>query len=268
MPSTEAILLILLAMSAYATASVSEWVTGRRKGEARTPLSVATMAAGIALSLATVMLRLARGHAPGSSGLDTFALLAALTGAVAAYLWTVRVLGRAGLLLLPLATLWAGVAAGLSGQAYRDFARDTWTVIHVAMAALSILAFAVSAVAGWLYLRKYAQLRRKDPRLFDGPATSLERIERFLRRCLPLAFALVTATIVTGLVEAVGHRTYFRNWVTHPKMLGAGVTWLIYTVALHAAYARRFRARVVAKLAFVGFLLLVVVMIGAMLLPQ
>jgi len=267
MPSTEAIILALLAMAAYAMSAVLNWVTGRMKDQAPAPMTVAAMAAGIALSLAAVVLRLARGHAPGASGFDTFSLLAMLTGSVAAYLWAVRVLGRAGLLLMPLATLWAALAAALSGRAYRDFAHDTWTVIHVTLASLSILAFGASAVSGWLYLHKYGQLRSKDPRMFQGPGASLERLERFLRRSLPLAFALVTATVITGLVDALGRQAYFRKWVTHPKMLGAGVTWVVYTVALHAAYARRFRARASAGLAVIGFVLLLLVMLGAMLIP-
>lgn len=104
--------------------------------------------------------------------------------------------------------------------------------------------------------------------MFEGPATSLERIERFLRHCLPLAFALVTATVITGLIDALQQKTYFHKWVTHPKMVGAGVAWLLYTVALHAAYARRFRAREAALLSIVGFVLLVIVLMAAMLIPQ
>ncbi len=267
MPSTEAKLLILLALVAYAMSAVMTWIAGLRKDQSPAKLTILTLAAGIALCLAVVVLRLARGHAPAASGFDTFSLLALLVGAVAAYLRAVDALGRAGLVLMPLATAWAGMAVGLSGPAYRDFARDTWTVVHVVLAASASLAFAAASFGGWLYLRKYRQLRRKDPRMFEGSTPSLERLGRFLRRVLPVAFALVTATVVTGLVDAFGRHTYFHNWVTHPKMLTAGITWLIYSVALHAAYARRFRARVAAVLSIVGFILLAAVLLASMLLP-
>ena len=268
MPSTEATILILLAMAAYAMAAVLNLVTVRMKNQTPGALTISAMACGTALSLAVVVLRVARGHLPAVSGFDTFSVLALLTGAMAAYLWAVNALGRVGLVLMPIATAWAAMAVLLSGSAYHGFAHDAWTVIHVVLAASSALAFAAAAVGGSQYLRKYAQLRSKDPRMFTGPATSLERIGRFLRRSLPIAFALVSATCITGLVNAlVDHQTYFSNWVTHPKVLAAGISWLFYAVALHAVYARHFRARVAAILSIAGFFLLFGVLLGAMLMP-
>ena len=265
MPSTQAILLILLAMMAYAMSAVLNWISGRRKDQAPTRLTMATLAGGTALCLGVVVLRVAHGHMPSASGFDTFAMMALLTGAGAAYLWSVDALGRAGLVLMPVAAVWAGLAVALSGPAYHDFARDTWTVLHVMLASSATHAFAASAMGGWRYLRKYDQLRSKDPRMFEGSAVSLERLGRFLRRALPIAFALVTATVVTGLLDALQRHGYFHNWMTHPKILTAGITWLIYSVALHAAYARRFRARVAAMLSIVGFILLAAVLLASML---
>lgn len=267
MPTTEAKLLILLALVAYAMSAVMTWIAGMRKDQTPAKLTPVALAAGIALCLAVVVLRLARGHAPAASGFDTFAMLALLAGAVAAYLRAVDALGRAGLVLMPLATVWAGLAVALSGPAYRDFARNTWTVVHVLLAASAALAMAAGAIGGWLYLRKYAQLRCKDPRMFDRATPSLETLGRFLRRILPVAFSMVTATVLTGFVDAFQKDAYFHKWVTHPKMLTAGITWLIYSVALHAAYARRFRARLAAILSIVGFILLLAVLLASMLLP-
>jgi len=267
MPSTAAKLLILLALVAYAMSAVMTWIAGRRKNQVPAKLTMVSLAAGIALCLGVVVLRLARGHFPAASGFDTFSMLALLAGAVAAYLRAVDALGRAGLVLMPLATVWAGLAVALSGPAYRDFARNTWTVVHVVLAASAALAMAAGSVGGWMYLRKYAQLRRKDPRMFEGATPSLETLGRFLRRILPVAFSLVTATVLTGFVDAFHKDAYFHKWVTHPKMLTAGITWLIYSVALHAAYARRFRARLAAVLSIVGFILLLAVLLASMLLP-
>ncbi len=268
MPATQAKLLIILAMTAYGTAAMLAWIAHLRKDRRATRSMTLALVAGAALCLAVVVLRLARGHAPAASGFDTFALLALLAGASAVYLRAVDALGRAELALLPLATVWAGLAVGLSGPAYRDFARDTWTVVHVILSASASLAFAAASVGAWLYLRKYRQLRRKDPRMFDSPAPPLESLGRFLRRMLPVAFALVTATLVTGLAGAFRRDTYFHNWATHPKMLTSVIVWVVYSVALHAAYARRFRARLAAMLSIVGFILLLAVLLASMLLPM
>jgi len=51
-------------------------------------------------------------------------------------------------------------------------------------------------------------------------------------------------------------------------MLMASVTWLLYTFALHAAYAKRFRGRGVAILSILGFCLLVAVLVASMLIPK
>jgi ABC-type uncharacterized transport system permease subunit len=156
------------------------------------------------------------------------------------------------------------LALAMAGAAYHAFAHDLWAVLHVAAAASSAVAFAAAAVGGWMYLRKHKQLRCRDPRMFNFPLPSLERLERFVRQVLPVAFVLVTATIVTGLVRTLQpeHRGYFRNWVTHPKVLLAGITWLLYTAALVAAHARRFRAHATAVLAIVGFFLLAAVLVA------
>jgi ABC-type uncharacterized transport system permease subunit len=252
-------------MMAFAMSAVLNWISGRRKDQTPNRLTIAALAGATALCLGVVVLRMSHGHMPAASGFDTFAMMALLTGAMAVYLRAVDALGRGGLVLMPVAAVWAGLAVALSGPAYRDFARDTWTVLHVMLASAATLAFAASAVGGGRYLRKYAQLRSKDPRMFEGSAVSLEHLGRFLRRALPIAFALVTATVVTGLLDALQRHGYFHNWMTHPKILTAGIAWLIYSVALHAAYARRFRARVAAMLSIVGFILLAAVLLASML---
>jgi ABC-type uncharacterized transport system permease subunit len=270
MPSVEARLLGLMALVAYAAAALLSLI-GRRPGrEVVGRWGAIPLAVGISLSLATLVLRLARGHPPTSSGIDAFTLLALLTGAVAAYLRAVDALPRVGLVLLPLAAAWSVLAVALSGLAYRDFTRDLWNVIHVVLSIAAAISFASAAVGGWLYLRKHRQLRGKDPAVFKWPLPPLERLDRFLRHALPVAFALVTATILAGLAGALqpGREGYFRNWPNHPKMLMATVAWLLYTLALHAAYAKRFRGRFAAILSIVGFGLLVVVLVASMLIPK
>jgi len=270
MPSVEVILLALLALLAYSGSAVmAAWA---RRGRRATLGRVAAMlqAAGISLSLATGVLRIARGYHPTASALDVFTLLALLTGLVSAYLKAVGSPAWADVVLLPLAALWSCLAAALGGGAYHDFARDVWSVAHVALAAAAAGSFTAAGAGGWLYLRKHKQLRGKDPALFRSPLPSLERIERFLRHALPISFALVTATIVAGLAGALQpwREGYLRNWPTHPKVLVSAVAWGLYTVALHAAYAKRFRGRAVATLALAGFALLVGVLVASMLIPK
>jgi len=270
LPSAEVKLLALLSVLAYLAAGVLALLGRRAHREALARAGAGPLAAALGLGVVLVALRLIRGHAPVTSGFDTFALLALLTGAAAAYLRAVGALPRVTIFLLPVAAGWAAMGLALAGAAYRDFARDVWTVAHVILAAASALGFFAAAVGGWLYLRKHRQLRTKDPGLFDSPLPSLERLDRFVRHVLPTAFVLVTATIVAGLAGALQPRRagYLHNWVTHPKMLTAGIAWALYALALHTAYARRSRGRVTAALSVAGFALLVGVLVASMLLPM
>ena len=270
MPVAEAKLLALLALVAYA-GSTALLLGARRAGrEGVARVGVGLLAAGVGLEVALLALRLANGHWPVASGFDTFALLALMAAAAAAYLRAVGALPRVAIGLLPVAMACCIAALAMAGPAYRDFGRDVWVVAHVAFAAAASVCFFAAAACGLLYLRKHRQLRRKDAGLFQSPLPSLERLDRFIRHVLPAAFALVTATIVAGLVGALQPQRagYFRNWVTHPKILAAGVTWLVYGLALHVAHARRFRGRAAARLSVAGFVLLVGVLVASMLLPK
>lgn len=270
MPSIEAKLLSLLALAAYvAAAAVTVLAIASRRDALRRPAG-AVLVAGVSLSLACLVLRVAQGYWPTASGFDTFCLLALLCGAAAAYFRAVDALPRVATAVAALAAAWMALALAMAGAAYHAFARDLWAMLHVAAAASSAVAFAAAAVGGWMYLRKHKQFRCRDPRMFHFPLPSLERLERFVRQVLPVAFVLVTATIITGLVGALQpeHRGYFRNWVTHPKVLLAGVTWLLYTAAIVAAHARRSHTRVTAVLAIVGFFLLAAVLAATALLPR
>jgi len=270
MPSVEAKLLTLLALVAYVLAAVVLPVARRPGREVLGRLGVHLLVGGIGLSGAALVLRVVRGHLPTGSPFDTYNLLALMSGLAAGYLRLVRAIPRLSLALLPLAGAWSVLAIALSGAAYHDFAHGVWAAAHVSLATAAAVGFAAAAAGGWLYLRKHQQLRRKDPAVLQGRGPSLERLDRFLRHVLPVAWVLVTATIVTGLVGAVQpeRRAYFHNWVTHPKMLTAGITWLLYTLALHAAHAKRFRGRTMAGLSIVGFALLVGVLVASMLLPK
>ena len=270
MPSVEAKVLTLLALAGYVL-SAGVLAAARRPGrEPLGKLGVHLLAGGLGLSLAVLVLRVARGHLPTGNPFDTYNLLALLSGLVAIYLRAVHAIGRVSIALLPLAGAWSVLAIALSGAAYHDFARDVWAAAHVTLATASAVGFAAAAAGGWLYLRKHRQLRLKDPAVFQSKGPSLERLDRFVRHVLPVAFALVTATILTGLVGAFQPQRegYFHNWVTHPKMLTAGITWLLYTLALHAAHAKRFRGRTTAVLSLVGFVLLIGVLVASMLLPM
>lgn len=270
LPTSEVRLLVVIALAAFAAASPLTFLAGEGKRRALAATAAALLGAAVGLCAAALALRLARGHLPTSSTFDTFATLAVLAGAAAIYFRVIGILPVAGRLLIPAAAACALAAVAFSGRANRDFATDLWNVAHAASALAAAVCFAAAAGGGILYLQKHARLRRKDIAVFQQHMPSLERLDRFVRHALPVGFVFVTAAIVTGLLGAFQpeRSQFFHAWWTHPKVLASAAAWVAYALALHSISARRCRMRTAAVLAIAGFVLLVGVMIGSMLMPR
>ena len=115
----------------------------------------------------------------------------------------------------------------------------TWYVIHVASAAAGSLCLAAAAAAGAAYVRTDKRLRRKDATLLKSHWPSLEGLDRFMRRLLPLGLGLLTAAIASGICDALhpSQAGWFKIWQTHPKMLVAFFAWLFCAVAMQDRFA-------------------------------
>ena len=75
------------------------------------------------------------------------------------------------------------------------------------------------------------------------------------------SFGFISIAMILGIFSAIQRSTngWFGSWVTHPKMTGAGIAWLIWALALIAAWAPRFRGRRTAALSISGFILSLIV---------
>ena len=154
-----------------------------------------------------------------------------------------------------------------------DASQTAWEraafLFHVLAASAGILCLAAGAIAGGKYLRKYANLRRKDPAEIASGGPSLEALNRFVRRMVYAGFALLTAAIAMGLHQAFQpeHKGWFHIWQTHPKMVLAAGTWAVYAIALCVIRGRKFRGRLAAGLSIAGLVLVILVLLLALLMP-
>jgi len=269
MPGTHTILLVAMAMLAYAAAMGFSLVARRAVSLRLAGPTLMLMAGALILNLTVIAVRAAQGHLPLFSPFDVFAVLALATGLVALYLKAMDRRRHPELVLMPLADVCLAAALLLSAAAYKNFASGVLNVVHVAVAMGGVGCFAVAAGAGVIYLRTHRALRRKDPNALLSHWPSLERLDRFIRQILPIGFALLTVTIVLGLYNAYkeGSR-FFLSWPTHPKMLVAGAAWVLYAVTLHVLHAKPFRGRQAAVLSIVGVLLLIVVLMVSLLMRE
>ena len=142
-------------------------------------------------------------------------------------------------------------------------------LFHVIAASAGILCLAAGAAAGAKYLRKYANLRRKDPAEIASGGASLEALNRFVRRMVYAGFALLTVAIAMGLHQAFQpeREGWFHIWQTHPKMVLAAGTWAVYALALCVIRGKKFRGRLAAGLSIAGVVLVALVLLLALLMP-
>jgi ABC-type transport system involved in cytochrome c biogenesis permease subunit len=90
---------------------------------------------------------------------------------------------------------------------------------------------------------------------------SLERLEAMNRRAILLAFPLLTASLLIGVVLQVQTGSSFEGW-TSPKILSSIGLWLVFGILLYVRYAAHARGRQVALLTVLAFALLVLALIA------
>lgn len=162
--------------------------------------------------------------------------------------------------LLVLITAW-GICATL--WTYRPFNLDSfepvWLAFHTGSTYLGLLSCAIGAVAGAMYLFVQRRLKSKTHLPGIGPLASLETLEILIIRAATLGFALLTLSLVSGLIivtKADHATTLGSDWWASPKVWLATAAWLLYALLMNVRYATGFRGRRAAWLAIGGLVLL------------
>jgi ABC-type uncharacterized transport system permease subunit len=133
-------------------------------------------------------------------------------------------------------------------------------VLLVAGSVSSCVAF----VAGLMYLVQSDRLKHKRPPRIGLTLPSLEQSERLNRAAITIAFPLLTAGLLIGLVLTVAVRRAHGasiGW-TDPKVVSTLATWLVFAVLLHARFRPEMRGRRVMVLTAVAFLFLAFSLFG------
>jgi len=269
MPSDLARYMAVMALAAYAGGLLSAVLALRMPARKLAAPVLLILAGGLVFNAAAMGVQIAEGQWLLGGTFEAFCVLAMLVALMLGYLKSIDRHRMPELVLLPVAAACMGGALAMSGGAYRAFAPHVWLVAHVVFSVLGTLCLAVAAGSGVLYLRTDRRLRRKDAAALTGRWPSLEKLDAIMRGAIPVGFALLTLTMVVGAYGGfLAERTHWvRTWWKHPKMLIAAGAWLVYAVAVHAAFGRRFRGRRAAVLSLAGLVLVVVVLLVSLLLP-
>jgi ABC-type transport system involved in cytochrome c biogenesis permease subunit len=170
-----------------------------------------------------------------------------------------------GLFVLPLVLGLVGLGAAFgrpseSGGKLLPI-QDAWGALHGGLLLLAAVGLCVGFLASLMYLVQAHRLRAKTLPGHGLRLWSLERIEAMNRRAIVLAFPLLTAGMIVGLV--LMFQEHLSGW-TDPRVLASVILWLTFALLLYLRFGYHLRGRPVALLTILTFVLLV----GCLVLPH
>ncbi len=179
-----------------------------------------------------------------------------------------------GTVLVPLSVLLLAAAQllGVNSAAAVSLTREqlvqlqNWSVgIHVGLVMLGNAAFAVGAVASIVYLLQESQLKRHRSSTLFRRLPSLAQTDTIARRSIVVGYPAYTAALLLGVTRAV--ETVGPGWWLDPRVMLAGIVWVIFGIYLVFRYVRDVSGRHAAWIAVAGLVAVVVLSIAARTVP-
>lgn len=135
--------------------------------------------------------------------------------------------------------------------------QSNWLTIHVATAVISYGSFGVACGVSGMYL-----LREKffKDEFFVKHIPSLEKLDIISYRTISLGYLFLTIVMVTGAIWA--ERAWGRYWAWDPKETWSFITWVIYSIYLHARIVKGWKGRRAALFSVIGFICVLFTYIG------
>ncbi len=137
--------------------------------------------------------------------------------------------------------------------------------VHVALVVFANAGFLVGGVASIVYLLQEQQLKRHRATALFRRLPSLAQTDLLARRAVAWAFPAYTAALLLGIVRAI--ETDVGGWYADPRVMMAGVVWVVFGAYLYLHYRRDVSGRTAAYLALVGVTTVIALAIIARTLP-
>ena len=139
--------------------------------------------------------------------------------------------------------------------------RSLWLPIHIGTAFVGNGFFAVTFMAGIMYLVQESQIKKKRLGSLSSRLPSLETLDSINHFALICGFTFMTAGMITGAIYAQSSMGSYWRW--DAKEVCSLMAWIFYAVLLHERLAVGWRGRRAALLSLIGFLVLVLAFVGA-----
>ncbi len=164
-----------------------------------------------------------------------------------------------GTFVLPIIFIIIGYAA-MQNKGVRPLMpalQSNWLSIHVATAVISYGAFGVACGVSGMYLLRE---KFKQDDFFVKHIPSLEKLDIISYRTISLGYLFLTLVMVTGAIWA--ESAWGRYWAWDPKETWSFITWIIYSVYLHARIVKGWKGRKAALFSVIGFICVLFTYIG------
>ena len=259
--------LILIALGCYATGCVTGLLFVSRRGRWVGVTYRLLVLLGLA---AHTTLGLLRWHETGTFPVNQLAesvwLLVwflALALVVTDYVYGLPTLGP---FVLPVVVLLAAVGLFLGRP--ESFEPASWTPVHVVGVVLGFAGFAVATTSSVLYLVGERALKTKTSNALSGKLPSLETLDRVNFHALGFGFVLVTIGLGVGVAAAMETGQLGSSWWQDSKVVVSLAVWVFYAAVVACRLVRSLRGRRIAWLTVVGFVLVLLALVGTdLLLP-
>lgn len=139
--------------------------------------------------------------------------------------------------------------------------KSLWLTVHVSTSFVGNGIFAVTFVAGIMYLIQERQIKKKNLGSLYSRLPSLATLDSINHYSLILGFPFLTLGMVTGAIYAQYALGSYWRW--DPKEVWSLITWLFYAALLHERLAVGWRGRRAALMAIIGFGVLTFTFVGA-----
>jgi ABC-type uncharacterized transport system permease subunit len=259
------ILLYLLVPAAYLTAATFEWrrlapgvpAPAAHAGRTAAWLAAAALAGHALLVVGAVFTR---------EGLDMSLVnaLSAVAGLTALIAWIgnlARTLPGVAAVALPVAAIAALLPALFPNPHRFSLVDEPWAALHIAVALIAYALLIVAALQALVLLGLERRLHRALP---DPAAETLPPLltqERFLFRLVGVGYALLTLTLLSGVLfseEVFGKPLRF----TH-KIVFSVLGWIVFGALLFGRHRYGWRGRTALRWILAGTGLLVVAYVGS-----
>ena len=247
--------LYVLAAIAYA------WHFARRTPSLGRSATTILIAGAMAHTFVIGMQTMQTGHVPvtsASTAISTFVLLLAL-----AYLYTELATDERamGVFILPLLALLQTIPTIDPGvERPAPVLESPWFAVHVSSLLFAYASFGLACVIGITYVLLFKEIKAKHLGFFYTRLPSLQTLDEMNARAVVVGWIFLTIGVTSGAVwatrlnaAAASDPDLYSMSLRDPKVIVAGLCWIVYSFEVYAQRAIGWRGRRAAYLSALGF---------------